>query len=116
MKKETLFKKVDGEWKEIEMNIYDDPEIMNSERTASVEVKPDQVKVNTANFRLVHGRSPSGMVSLSGDRLIGHWMFFRFLNQKELVVAEGLGTYTEIKVKAIAKAKELGITEIHAGI
>jgi len=55
------------------------------------------------------------MVSLSGDKIIGHWMFLRFLNQKELVVEEGFGTYTEVKAKAIAKGKELGITEIHVG-
>ena len=74
-----------------------------------------KVKVDTAQFRMVHGSSPTRMTSLGGNPLIAYWKFLRFLNQEELVVAEGLGTYTEIRDKAIAKAKEIGITEIHAG-
>ncbi len=65
-----------------------------------------KVTVNATNYRFSHGRSPKGT---------GMWMFLRFLNQEELVVAEGFGTYSDVRAKAIAKAKELGITEIHAG-
>ena len=72
-----------------------------------------KVKVDTSFFRLVQGRSPTRLTSLSGDPLIAHWTFLRFLNQTEVVVAEGMGTYTDVRAKAIAKAKELGITEIH---
>ena len=74
-----------------------------------------KVRVDTTNFKSTHGRSPSRFTSLGGNPLIAHWTFFRFLNQEELVVAEGFGTFTDVRAKAIAKAKELGITEIHAG-
>jgi hypothetical protein len=64
------------------------------------------VRVSTANYQNTWGQRPRGF---------GGWVFFRFLNQREVIVADGMGSYSEIKAIAVEKAKGLGIYEIHVG-
>jgi len=84
---------------------------LEDEQRERMKMASKKVRVNTTNYLDSHGRSPKGT---------GLWMFFRDGYQYDLfangnLVAEGYGTYAEVKAKAVAKAKELWITEIFVG-
>jgi len=66
-----------------------------------------KIRVDSTDYRNTHGHSPKGY---------GHWMFYRWLNQRiQTVAAVGPMNYSEAKAEAVEFAKAYGISEIFVG-
>jgi SH3-like domain-containing protein len=67
-----------------------------------------KVTVSTTDYKFSHGHSPRGY---------GGWIFYRWLNQKQVVIAAPWksSSYGAAKAVAIEMAKEMGISEIFVG-